>query len=152
MKLKSTFKEKQHSFRSSWLLSAYLFLFIREILKQTQSWGLFPDCAVCSISKQELLKLDSCFMNASLQSQEDAVTIWTDELNPLSIEKTSSCAWPIDGNVLFVQSITRIFMNSKRPGSVFVCRLNRRKGRERLHFYEKYVNHNTYQVCPVLNS
>ena len=72
------------------------------------------------------------------------MTIWTDELNPLSIEKTSRCAWPIDGNVLFVQSITRIFMNSKRPGSVFVCRLNRRKGRERLHFYEKYVNHNTY--------
>lgn len=46
------------------------------------------------------------------------MTIWTDELNPFTVEKTSSCARPVDGNVLFVQSIARIFMNSKWSGCV----------------------------------
>lgn len=140
MKLRIRYKKSSMALGIVGLFWHICFIHQRSLLKQTQSqfvFFFFFRLYSYPISKLQFLKKCSCFINAQVQSQEDVVIIWTDEVNPLLLRKHVVAHGPqLVMSCLCMASQEYVVGQEEGKGRALLC--------------EQYVKHNTNDACSVL--
>lgn len=139
MKLRIRYKKSSMALGIVGLFWHICFIHQRSLLKYTQSQFCLFFFRLYSypISKPQFLKKCSCFINAQVQSQEDVVLIWTDEVKLLLLRKH-----------IVAHGLQLVLSCLCRASQEYVVGQEEGKGRALL--CEQYVKHNTNDACSVL--